>query len=441
MASEWKFYSLGDLIDIKHGYSFKGEFFRDEPTPYFLLTPGNFAIGGGFQLGSPKYYDGYVPNDYVLGPGELILTMTDLSKNSDTLGYPAFVPEISNLSFLHNQRLGRVVLLSPELLDLSYLYYVCCSKEYRDEILASASGTAIKHTAPTRIKAFGTYFPKVSEQRAIVRILGAVDGKIELNRRMNSTLEAIAMSIFKSWFVEFDPVVARAEGRQPSGMNAETAALFPSEFIKINDSNFDSIPKGWHLEPLDKIAHYENGLALQNFRPVDNRFLPVIKIRELRRGHADEGSEQARPNIKSSCVIDDGDIIFSWSGSLMIDIWCGGKGALNQHLFKVTSENYAEWFYYFWTIFHLPDFQDIAEGKATTMGHIQRHHLSSAMVVVPHSNVLNKADKLIQPMINLIIKNRVQNRTLTSIRDSLLPKLLSGEIRVQQAEKIVEKNL
>jgi type I restriction enzyme, S subunit len=249
----------------------------------------------------------------------------------------------------------------------------------------------------------------------------------------------MAQAFFKSWFVDFDPVFARSEGRQPYGMNEEVATLFPTKFQKIEDDDFMSIPSGWKLESLDGIAHYENGLALQNYRPEGEEYLPVIKIRELRQGFSDESSEQASPNIKPSCIIDDGDVIFSWSGSLMMDFWCGDKGALNQHLFKVTSNEFPKWFYYFWTNFHLPDFQDIAEGKATTMGHIQRHHISSAKVVVPLDSVLEMADKLVQPMIDLIIKNRVQNRTLASIRDVLLPKLLSGEIPVRDAEKIVSK--
>jgi type I restriction enzyme S subunit len=169
---------------------------------------------------------------------------------------------------------------------------------------------------------------------------------------------------------------------------------------------------------------------LQKYRPEGTAFLPVIKIRELRQGYANESSEKASPKIKKSCVIDDGDMIFSWSGSLMIDIWCGGKGALNQHLFKVTSEKYPMWFYYFWTNYHLPNFQNIAEGKATTMGHIQRHHLNLARTVIPPNEILLKANKLIHPLMNLIIKNRVQSRVLESIRDALLPKLLSGEVRV-----------
>lgn len=335
-----------------------------------------------------------------------------------------------------NQQINAI-LPNEEIVDINYLYYEMSNR--RDELFRLASGgSRTPILKKSLFEGLDVYLPPLPEQRAIARILGALDDKIELNRRMNHTLEEMARALFKSWFVDFDPVTAKAEGRFPYGMNAETASLFPAEFEETSNEDFPEIPKGWTSQNLDDIADYENGLALQKFPPEGDDFLPVIKIRELRQGFADESSNRASPNIKASCILNDGDVVFSWSGSLMIDLWCGGKGALNQHLFKVTSEKYPKWFFYYWTEYHLPDFQDIAEGKATTMGHIQRHHLTSAKVVVPSDDVLGRADKTIAPLLDSIIKNRVQNKTLITIRDSLLPKLMSGELRVKQAEKIIQ---
>jgi len=303
--------------------------------------------------------------------------------------------------------------------------------DVKDWIVRHAVGSTMPNLNGKIMDAIPFLLPPLPEQQAITRILGALDDKIELNRRMNHTLEEMARALFKSWFVDFDPVTAKAEGRVPFGMNAETASLFPAEFEETGDEYFSETPKGWILKNLDDVADYENGLALQKFRPEGIESLPAIKIRELRQGFADESSDRVSPNIKASCILEDGDVVFSWSGSLMIDLWCGGKGALNQHLFKVTSEKYPKWFYYFWTEHHLVDFQDIAEGKATTMGHIQRHHITSAKVVVPSDAVLEKADKVFQPLLNSIIKNRIQIKTLATIRDALLPKLMSGEVRVK----------
>ena len=187
---------------------------------------------------------------------------------------------------------------------------------------------------------------------------------------------------------------------------------------------------------LSEIANYLNGLAMQKFRPLENeKGLPVLKIKELRQGNCDENSEWCSPSlIKKEFLINDGEVIFSWSGSLLVDLWCGGKCGLNQHLFKVTSEKYAKWFYYLWTKHHLENFIFLAADKATTMGHIKREELDKAEVVIPSFDMYNELDKILQPMIERIIENRVENRKLASLRDTLLPKLMSGEIEVDSIQ-------
>ena len=191
--SSWEKVTLGDLVDITHGVAFKGEYFKDEPPGDLLLTPGNFAIGGGFKADKLKYYGGPVPEEFILNRGDLLVTMTDLSKAADTLGCPALVPIPStNARFLHNQRLGRVLIKSETLLVKKFLYYLLQTRSYRNEILASATGTTVKHTSPARIKAFQYLLPPLHEQKTIAHILGTLDDKIELNQQTNQTLEAIA---------------------------------------------------------------------------------------------------------------------------------------------------------------------------------------------------------------------------------------------------------
>ena len=174
---------------------------------------------------------------------------------------------------------------------------------------------------------------------------------------------------------------------------------------------------------------------MQKFRPSNGEIgLPVIKIKELRQGTCDTASELCSPSIKKEYIIHDGDVIFSWSGSLLVDFWCGGTCGLNQHLFKVTSKAYKKWFYYLWTIHHLEHFIAIAADKATTMGHIKREELSKAEVVIPSDVDYQKISAILKPIIDLIIANRVENRKLATIRDELLPKLMSGEIDVSGIE-------
>ena len=247
VEGEWVPKSLSDLIDIRHGFAFKGAFIREEECGDILLTPGNFAIGGGFKDNKFKYYDSSIPEEFILSSGDLLVTMTDLSKQADTLGYPAVVPKCpEGRRYLHNQRLGKVVIKDNLSLNARYLYYVMCSAEYRQEVLASATGTTVKHTSPERIKRFRFLLPPIPKQRAIAHILGTLDDKIELNRRMNETLEEMARALFKSWFVDFDPVRAKMEGRD-TGLPPDVAALFPDRLV---ESELGEIPEGWEVRPL-----------------------------------------------------------------------------------------------------------------------------------------------------------------------------------------------
>jgi type I restriction enzyme S subunit len=277
--------------------------------------------------------------------------------------------------------------------------------------------------------------PPLGEQKAIAHILGTLDDKIELNRKTNETLEAMTKALFKSWFVDFDPVRAKAEGR-PTGLPAEISDLFPDSF---EDSDLGEIPRRWKVKSLDKVAHFLNGLALQKFPPEDGAAtLPVIKIAQLKKGDS-TGADRCSTAVPSDYVVRDGDMLFSWSGSLAVDIWCGGDGALNQHLFKVTSKTYGKWFFYQWVKHHLPVFQEIAQGKATTMGHIQRHHLSEAKVLIPPPSLLAAMDSAFTALLDRAFGLRRQAKDLGSIRDALLPKLISGEIRIPDAEKMLEE--
>ncbi|MCZ2130358.1 MAG: restriction endonuclease subunit S, partial [Bacteroidia bacterium] len=202
--SEWKTYKLGDLIDVKHGFAFKGEFFSDEPTEDILLTPGNFKIGGGFKTDKFKYYKGDYPKSYVLKEGDILITMTDLSKAGDTLGYSAKIPKHTGINYLHNQRLGLVQFKSDNI-DPDFLYWVLRTKPYQYYIVGSATGSTVKHTSPTRICSYEFQAPKdKGEQQQIAQILTLLDDKIELNLQMNQTLEAMAQAIFKEWFVNFN---------------------------------------------------------------------------------------------------------------------------------------------------------------------------------------------------------------------------------------------
>lgn len=272
----------------------------------------------------------------------------------------------------------------------------------------------VQHTGVARFQftqfSNNTYIPvpEFPYQRKVVSILNALDEKIELNNRINKTLEEMAQAIFKSWFVDFEP-------------------FRDGEFV---ESELGMIPKGWDVKSLDEIASFLNGLAMQKYRPTNDEYLPVIKIKELRQGYTTPDSDKATTQLHSDYIVNDGDVLFSWSGTLEVKVWCGGKGALNQHLFKVTSEMYEKWFYYHWTKFHLDRFRRIAKDKATTMGHIRRKDLSESKVFVPDQSTYERINEIMKPIFDQIITLNIQSRKLEKIRNTLLPKLMSGEIRV-----------
>lgn len=398
MASDTIKLTLGDCLRIKHGFAFKGDYIGTEDNGVVLVTPGNFEIGGGFKEKKCKFFSGEYPADYVLHAGDLIVTMTDLSKQGDTLGYSALVPK-SDRTYLHNQRIGLVDVFNPQA-DKDYIYWFMRTPKYQRMIVASASGSTVKHTSPSRICEIELELPPITKQKKIAATLTALDNKIEVNNRINENLLQ------------------------------QASAIFQHEFFLKGD-----LPKGWATGTLLDIANYLNGLAMQKFRPSEGeKGLPVLKIKELRQGSCDASSELCSPNIKPEYIVNDGDVIFSWSGSLLVDLWCGGTCGLNQHLFKVTSKKYPKWFYYAWTEHHLARFAAIAADKATTMGHIKREDLAKAEVIIPDNAALMRIGSVLQPMYDLIINNRIENRKLTALRDSILPLLMSGELDVDSLE-------
>lgn len=259
--------------------------------------------------------------------------------------------------------------------------------------------------------------PSVSYQKKVSKIIKSLDDKIEVNKRINDNLEQQAQALFKSWFIDFDPF--------KGGEFEETELGF--------------IPKDWEVVSLSAIADYINGLAMQKYRPTDGESgIPVLKIKELGQGRTDDSSELCSPSlIGSKYIIDDGDIIFSWSGTLMVKVWCGGKCGLNQHLFVVKPKEYPQWFAYQWTKHHLDNFIHIAKDKAVTMGHIKRGELDKAKVVVPDETNMATIDLMMKPIHNQIISNMKESRRLASLRDTLLPRLMSGELKVNEIENVI----
>jgi len=412
MSSEWPLLKLGDLtvnLDTKRK-PVKEADRKSGPYPYYGAS------------GIVDYVNGYIFN------GEHLLIAED-GENLRTRQTPIAFRACGK--FWVNNHAHIVV--GNERASTRYLEYAVLGLD----ITSYLTGAVMPKLTQGNLNRIEVPCPPREVQDAIVGVLGSLDDRITLLRETNATLEAIAQALFKSWFVDFDPVRAKMEGRPPTGMDEATAALFPDSF---EESELDLVPRGWRVIALDEIANYLNGLPLQKFPATGQDDLPVIKIAQLRKGDS-VGADMASRNIKPEYIIQNGDVLFSWSGSLEVAIWCGGEGALNQHLFKVTSTNYPKWLYYLWTRHHLEHFRQVAASKATTMGHIQRAHLSGAKVFVPPKEVLLAANTVLQPIIERLIETALQAQTLSTLRDTLLPRLISGQLRLREAEQQVEEAL
>lgn len=306
-----------------------------------------------------------------------------------------------------------MVLRAHEDIDPQYLYQILRSNDTLTQLqmLAESRSGTFPQITYSELSNIMVSLPSQKAQKNIVSILASLDRKIELNNKINADLEEMAQAIFKNWFVDFEPF---KDG-------------------KFVDSELGMIPEGWKVGRLTEIASYMNGLAMQKFPPENNEdSLPVLKIKELGQGFCGTDSDRCSCNLKDECKIHDGDVIFSWSGTLLVDVWCGGDCGLNQHLFKVTSKDYPKWFYYYWTKHHLREFIHIAKDKAVTMGHIKRGHLEEAMVAIPDNDSMEKAHELFEPILSKMISLRLESSRLSSLRDTLLPRLMSGEIEVPQ---------
>ena len=320
--------------------------------------------------------------------------------------------------------------------DARYLEFILRHLETSWDAI-EGSGSVFGNATKKDLETLPLLWPRHKQERdTIAHILGALDDKIELNRRMSKTLDAMAQALFKSWFVDFDPVYAKMEGRwrrgeAVSGLQASLWDLFPDKFV---DSEIGKIPEGWEIKSLDQIARFVNGLPLQKHPPIDGKSLPIIKITQLRAGHT-KGADLASADLMPEYIVEDGNILFSWSGSLECVLWTGGLGALNQHLFKVIPKNYPVWLCYLAILHHLSDFRQIAAAKATTMGHIQRYHLSNAKLAIPLPDLLVAIDTIIQPIVKGIGLYLVQSRAIEALRDTLLPRLLSGDLRVKYPKR------
>lgn len=399
---EWKEVTLGE-ISSKIGDGLHGTPKYDDEGPYYFINGNNLNCGKIIIKDDTKRVgkDEFVKNQKELNEQTILVSI------NGTIGN---VAKYNNELCILGKSACYINVIKE--VDKEFIYYVLTSANFKRNITNEATGTTIKNVSLKQMREYKFNIPcNISDQRRIASILSSLDRKIELNNKINADLEEMAQAIFKNWFVDFEPF---KDG-------------------KFVDSELGMIPEGWKVGRLTEIASYMNGLAMQKFPPENNEdSLPVLKIKELGQGFCGTDSDRCSCNIKDECKVHNGDVIFSWSGTLLVDVWCGGDCGLNQHLFKVTSKEYPKWFYYYWTKHHLQEFIHIAKDKAVTMGHIKRGHLEEALVAIPDNDSMERAHELFEPILSKMISLRLENSRLSLLRDTLLPRLMSGKLEVSE---------
>ncbi|NGZ74075.1 restriction endonuclease subunit S [Saccharibacillus alkalitolerans] len=412
----WPIFKLGELSTVKGGKRLpKGRTLQSQMTnhPYLRLVDVN---DGRIDEQKIMFLDEETHKTiarYIVKTNDVCLAIV-----GHTIGLVFYIDKKFDKANLTE---NAVKIECNEELDSNYLFYYLKSDFGQHQILSRTVGSAQGKLPIYNVKNIEIPLPKLVEQKYIAKVFKVLDQKIELNNAINKNLEEMAQALFKRWFIDFEFPNENGEPYKSSGGEFE-------------ESELGLIPKGWTVSSLDGIATYLNGLAMQKYRPTDEAYIPVIKIRELNQGRTSSDSDKASPEIDNKYIIQDGDVLFSWSGTLEVKPWCGGIGGLNQHLFKVTSEEFHKWFYYYWTLHYVDRFRSIAKDKATTMGHIKRQDLKDAKVVVPSEVIYQKANEIFHPIVDQVVSKQIESRNLEKLRDTLLPKLMSGEIRVPLEE-------
>lgn len=429
------------------------------------MTPGNFAIGGGFKADKLKFYNGPIPAEYKLEADDLIVTMTDLSKQADTLGYSALVPEHSGRLYLHNQRIGLVEIKSQEL-DKLYLYFLMRSHEYRHHVVSSATGSTVKHTSPSKITSFEFHLPPLEIQENIGRSLKHLEDKTAINHQINQTLEQMAQAIFKSWFVDFEPVKAKIAALEAGGseedallaamqaisgkgeeeltrLQAEqpeqyaelraTAELFPSA---MQDSELGEIPEGWEVAPLSAMVDLIGGGTPKKSEPFFwNGDICWFSVKDVPSDgnvfvvDTEDKITEEGLNRSSTKLLPVGTTIITARGTVGKLALTGVPTAMNQSCYGVVPSDESGPY-----LNYLRLSVGVDTLKRNTHGAVFDTITRSTFdtVVQPRSclPLRRRFEQAISPMFEAIRNNLLQINSLSEARDSLLPKLLSGELPV-----------
>ena len=404
---------------------------------------GYIERGGGFKEDNspvfvPRKY-GKNLEKYFLHPGDVTIAMTDMKDRVAILGNTAWIRDAGR--FVLNQRVGCMRVKRFDLLEPRFLYFYSNWSPHVDYLRSRANSGVQVNLSTSAIKESELTLPPLAEQKAIASILGALDDKIELNRRMNATLEGMARALFQSWFVDFDPVRAKLDGRKPEGLDKATAALFPDAFEHTSDG--EMVPKGWKMKCTADLFEVRDGTHDSPKRREHG--FPLITSKHITNGGVDIEnayliSEEDFIQVNKRSKVDKFDTLMTMIGTVGVPLLVHERepnfAIKNIGLFKTSKAR--EFSYYFYLYLISPEMQQFLKSRlaGTTQAFLSLGILRSLPILVPDSSLLLAFNKVCEQLFGIIATNRHQTDTLANLRDTLLPKLLSGELSVASIPKV-----
>jgi type I restriction enzyme S subunit len=434
----WRLIPLEDCMEAIIDYRGKTPKKSDSGIPLLSakVVKGGRILEDSFEFLPAENYDTWMRRG-LPKPGDVVMT---------TEGPLGEIAQLNSRKYALGQ---RIITLRGKsgLLDNDYLKFMMQSRFVQHQLEARATGTTVLGIKQRELRLVSLPLPPLPEQRAIAHILGTLDDKIELNRQMNATLEAMARALFKSWFVDFDPVHAKARGEQPVGMDAATAALFPDSF---EDSDLGPIPKGWEVAPIGEHVTSVKGLSYKGSGLSKNgEGLPLHNLNSVISGggYSHEGIKYYSGEYRQRHILKPGDVIvvntdLTWemeriASAAIVPSYYGERGLFSHHIFRVATlpdSPLTSSFLYF--LLSASRFRTEVQGysNGTTVNMLPADALQKPLFIVPTTELVRQFEAVVVPMLAKQEQNYEEMQSIAETRDVLLPKLMSGEIRVGEIE-------
>jgi type I restriction enzyme S subunit len=421
-GAEWEETTLGAEVDLLTGFPFKSERYTDSADSV-PLARGDNIVQGAMRWDGVKKWPLSERGEYELyelREGDVVLAM-DRPWIEAGLKYAAISKH--DLPCLLVQRTAR--LRGGQKLNTRFLRYLIGSREFTQHIHAITTGTAVPHISGKQIKDFAFTLPPLPVQKAIAAMLGALDDKTDLNRRMNATLEAMVLALFQSWFVDFDPVRANLDRMRIAGVGETTAALFSDH---LEDSPLGKVPVGWRVLKFADILTPHSVRVGEDSVPEFSATVAGLSSRDER-----FKKQLSKSQSKNKRIVD-GDLVFGFSREVInFGLMREPVGAVSPvyEVFKIDSSKIEPELLERLFRFNMPYYMDILKPGAREGKPIDRDYLLRKHLLVPDIAVQRAFLTTIQPWTDKIKANESESRTLATLRDTLLPKLLSGELSVE----------